>query len=126
MLLLFTSNVFADMYKCEDSEGMITYTELPCAEERLTYLKKIVYFEEKQTAARAPKVPDPKVDYLDKVSKMAECAGLHFSHHDSISDSDKTLKMFSQKVTNISAIEMFENYLTTEYSIIHTICSMAI
>jgi hypothetical protein len=81
------------MYKCEDSEGMITYTELPCAEERLTYLKKIVYFEEKQTAARAAKVLDPKVDYLDKVSKMAECAGLHFSHHDSISDSDKLMRL---------------------------------
>jgi hypothetical protein len=98
---VIAGNVMAEMYKCQDYEGYVTYTELPCAEESLSFVKKIEPLENKKTVSKAVTQPviakDPKVDYLDKVTSLAECAGMYFSHDDAISELDKRLRLHATK-----------------------------
>ena len=103
--LLVSTNVMAEMYKCEDVEGSVTYTELPCAEERLTFIKKIEIFEEDKPGQNPDQNPDqnlavfvdPTEDYLSKISSLAECAGMYFSNHDEVTEYEKRLRLHATK-----------------------------
>ena len=99
--LLVSTNVMAEMYKCEDVEGSITYTELPCAEERLTFIKKIDIFEEDKPSQNPEQTPtvfvDPTEDYLSKIASLAECAGMYFSNNDEVNEYEKRLRLHATK-----------------------------
>lgn len=97
-VLFMSSNLMAAMYKCQDYEGYVTYTELPCAEESLSFVKKIEPLDNKKQIAQPVLLDiDPTEDYLDKVTSLAECAGIYFSYDDAISEPDKRLRLRATK-----------------------------
>ena len=116
-LMLMTTS-FAQIYKCRNYDGDISYSEEPCPENETEWGVKITQPEKKRknTESILSAIYNKEM-YMTSIKTMGRCSGFYFKYPDNFSSDEQALR--SSAITALRKISGYYNISEEAFSQTH-------